>query len=359
MFSGRTLHLDGPLLIALLFLSALGLVVIFSASDQDWEVMIRQAIRLGVSLVAMVILAQVSPETLRRLSPHLFLIGLVALLGVLFVGVTAKGAQRWLDLGLIRFQPSELMKLAVPMAVAWLLTRGRLPPGFTMVLAALMVTLIPAGLVVVQPDLGTAIMLVVSGMIVVFLGGIRWHHIMMLFAVLAALAPFLWSRLDGYQQQRILTLFDPFADPLGSGYQTIQAQIAIGSAGVWGKGWLEGSQSHLEFIPERSTDFIFAVFAEEFGLIGVLMLVILYVFIVGRCLVMAYHTRETYSRLLMGALALTFFFYLFVNLGMVSGILPIVGVPLPLVSYGGTSMLTLMTGFGMIMGMHARRRLMT
>jgi len=359
MFSGRTLHLDGPLLIALLFLSALGLVVIFSASDQDWEVMMRQAIRLGISLFAMVILAQVSPETLRRLSPHLFLIGLAALLGVLFFGVAAKGAQRWLDLGLVRFQPSELMKLAVPMAVAWLLTRGRLPPGFTMVLAAVMVTLIPAGLVVVQPDLGTAIMLIFSGMIVVFLAGIRWHHIMMLFAVLAALAPFLWSRLDGYQQQRILTLFDPFADPLGSGYQTIQAQIAIGSAGVWGKGWLEGSQSHLEFIPERSTDFIFAVFAEEFGLIGVLMLVILYLFIVARCLVMAYHTRETYSRLLMGALALTFFFYLFVNLGMVSGILPIVGVPLPLVSYGGTSMLTLMAGFGMIMGMHARRRLMT
>ena len=359
MFSGRTLHLDGPLLIALLFLSALGLVVIFSASDQDWDVMMRQAIRLGVSLVAMVILAQVSPETLRRLSPHLFLIGLVALLGVLFVGVTAKGAQRWLDLGLVRFQPSELMKLAVPMAVAWLLTRGRLPPRFTVVLAAVMVTLVPAGLVVVQPDLGTAIMLMVSGMIVVFLGGIRWRHIMMLFAALAALAPFLWLRLDGYQQQRILTLFDPFADPLGSGYQTIQAQIAIGSAGVWGKGWLEGSQSHLEFIPERSTDFIFAVFAEEFGLIGVLMLVVLYLFIVGRCLVMAYHTRETYSRLLMGALALTFFFYLFVNLGMVSGILPIVGVPLPLVSYGGTSMLTLMASFGMIMGMHARRRLMT
>ena len=359
MFSGRTLHLDGPLLIALLFLSALGLVVIFSASDQDWDVMMRQAIRLGVSLVAMVVLAQVSPETLRRLSPHLFLIALIALLGVLFVGVTVKGAQRWLDLGLVRFQPSELMKLAVPMAVAWLLTRGRLPPGFTMVLAAVMVTLIPAGLVVVQPDLGTAIMLMVSGMIVVFLGGIRWRHIMMLFAALAALAPFLWLRLDGYQQQRILTLFDPFADPLGSGYQIIQAQIAIGSAGLWGKGWLEGSQSHLEFIPERSTDFIFAVFAEEFGLIGVLMLVVLYLFIVGRCLVMAYYTRETYSRLLMGALALTFFFYLFVNLGMVSGILPIVGVPLPLVSYGGTSMLTLMAGFGMIMGMHARRRLMT
>ena len=359
MFSGRSLHLDGPLLIALVFLSALGLVVIFSASGENWDVMLRQGVRLGVSLVAMLILAQVPPETLRRLSPHLFIIGLVALLGVLVIGVAAKGAQRWLDLGVVRFQPSELMKLAVPMAVAWLLTRGRLPPSFTMVMAALMVTLIPAGLVVIQPDLGTAIMLIVSGMIVVFLAGIRWHHIMMLLAALAASAPFLWSRFDGYQQQRILTLFDPFSDPLGSGYQTIQAQIAIGSAGIWGKGWLEGSQSHLEFIPERSTDFIFAVFAEEFGLIGVLMLVLLYVFIVGRCLVMAYHTRNTYSRLLIGALALTFFFYLFVNLGMVSGILPIVGVPLPLISYGGTSMLTMMVGFGMIMGMHARRRLMT
>lgn len=358
MFSGRPLHLDGPLLIALVFLSALGLVVIFSASGENWDVMLKQGARLGVSVVAMLILAQVSPETFRRLSPHLFVIGLIALLGVLVIGVSAKGAQRWLDLGVVRFQPSELMKLAVPMAVAWLLTRGRMPPSFSMVMAALMVTLIPAGLVVIQPDLGTAIMLIVSGMIVVFLAGIRWRHIMMLLAALAALAPFLWSRLDGYQQQRILTLFDPFADPLGSGYQAIQAQIAIGSAGIWGKGWLEGSQSHLEFIPERSTDFIFAVFAEEFGLIGVLMLVLLYLFIVGRCLVMAYHTRDTYSRLLIGALALTFFFYLFVNLGMVSGILPIVGVPLPLISYGGTSMLTLMAGFGMIMGMHARRRLM-
>ena len=240
MFSGRSLHLDGPLLIALVFLSALGLVVIFSASGENWDVMLRQGVRLGVSLVAMLILAQVPPETLRRLSPHLFVIGLVALLGVLVIGVAAKGAQRWLDLGVVRFQPSELMKLAVPMAVAWLLTRGRLPPSFTMVMAALMVTLIPAGLVVIQPDLGTAIMLIVSGMIVVFLAGIRWHHIMMLLAALAASAPFLWSRLDGYQQQRILTLFDPFADPLGSGYQTIQAQIAIGSAGIWGKGWLEG-----------------------------------------------------------------------------------------------------------------------
>ncbi|HBP84255.1 MAG TPA: rod shape-determining protein RodA, partial [Gammaproteobacteria bacterium] len=192
MFSGRPLHLDGPLLIALVFLSALGLVVIFSASGENWDVMLKQGARLGVSVVAMLILAQVSPETFRRLSPHLFVIGLIALLGVLVIGVSAKGAQRWLDLGVVRFQPSELMKLAVPMAVAWLLTRGRMPPSFSMVMAALMVTLIPAGLVVIQPDLGTAIMLIVSGMIVVFLAGIRWHHIMMLLAALAALAPFLW-----------------------------------------------------------------------------------------------------------------------------------------------------------------------
>jgi len=281
------------------------------------------------------------------------------LVAVLMFGTVAKGAQRWLDLGVIRFQPSELMKLAVPMMIAWLLTRNRLPPSFTVILLALSLTLIPSGLVVVQPDLGTGIMLAVSGLFVVFLAGIRWRHIFMMLAVVAAVAPYLWSQLNEYQRQRILTLFDPWADPMGTGYQTIQAQIAIGSAGVWGKGWLQGSQSHLEFIPERSTDFIFAVFAEEFGLIGVIMLLVLYLFIVGRCLVMAYHTRETYSRLMIGGLALTFFFYLFVNLGMVSGILPIVGVPLPLISYGGTSMLTLMAAFGLVMGLHARRRLMT
>ncbi|HJP08316.1 MAG: rod shape-determining protein RodA [Acidiferrobacteraceae bacterium] len=359
MFSGKRLHLDGPLLIGLLVLSALGLVVIFSASGQSWDVLFRQGLRVGISLAVMVVLAQVSPENLRRFSPHLFAVAVIALVAVLAVGTAGKGAQRWLDLGLVQFQPSELMKLGVPMVLAWLLTRGRLPPSFLIVLVALVLTLIPAGLVVVQPDLGTAIMLVASGFFVLLLAGIRWHHVLMMLAGVAAVAPYLWFRLHEYQRQRILTLFDPWADPMGSGYQSIQSQIAIGSAGIWGKGWLAGSQSQLEFIPERSTDFIFAVFAEEFGLIGALMLLILYLFVVGRCLIMAYHTRETFARLLIGALALTFFFYLFVNLGMVSGILPIVGVPLPLISYGGTSMLTLMAGFGIIMGLHARRRLMT
>ncbi len=358
MFSGRRLHLDGPLLIGLLVLSALGLVVIFSASGENWSVMARQGLRLGISLAVMVAVAQVSPENLRRFSPHLFTVSVILLVAVLVVGAAGKGAQRWLDLGLVRFQPSELMKLGVPMIVAWLLTRGRLPPRFSVLLSALALTLIPAGLVVVQPDLGTAIMLVVSGLFVLFLAGIRWQHVLMMLAAVAAVTPYLWFRLQEYQRQRILTLFDPWADPMGSGYQAIQAQIAIGSAGISGKGWLAGSQSHLEFIPERSTDFIFAVFAEEFGFIGVLMLLVLYLFVAGRCLVMAYHTRETFSRLLIGSLALTFFFYVFVNLGMVSGILPIVGVPLPLISYGGTSMLTLMAAFGIIMGLHARRRLM-
>ena len=359
MIPGRLLNLDGPLTIALLALSGLGLVVIYSASGESWDVMMRQAVRLGIAWGVLLLTAQITPETLRRFSPHMFIAGVIMLVAVLAFGVTAKGAQRWLDLGVVRFQPSELMKLAVPMMIAWIMTRKRLPPSFAMVLLALSLTMIPSALVVVQPDLGTAIMLAVSGLFVIFLAGIQWRHILMMLAVVAAVAPFLWSQLHDYHRQRILTLFDPWADPMGAGYQTIQAQIAIGSAGVWGKGWLQGSQSHLEFIPERSTDFIFAVFAEEFGLIGVSVLLVLYLFIVGRCLTMAYHTRETYSRLLTGALALTFFIYLFVNLGMVSGILPIVGVPLPLVSYGGTSMLTLMAAFGIVMGLHAKRRLMT
>ena len=359
MLRRKKLLFDGPLMIGLITLSFLGLFVIYSASGENFSVMVRQGIRLGIGWVVMILVAQISPETIKRFSPHLFIVGVVVLILVLLVGVVAKGAQRWLDLGIFRFQPSELMKLALPMMVAWLMTRDKLPPTFAIILLALVLTAIPTGLVVIQPDLGTGIMLAVSGLLVIFLAGIRWRHLMMMLATVAAVAPFLWSQLHDYHRQRILTLFDPWADPMGSGYQTIQAQIAIGSAGIWGKGWLQGSQSHLEFIPERSTDFIFAVFAEEFGLVGVLILIVLYLFIAGRCLAMAYQTKETYSRLLIGALALTFFFYLFVNLGMVSGILPIVGVPLPLVSYGGTSMLTLMAAFGIMMGTHSRRRLMT
>ncbi len=359
MYSGRKMHVDGPLLMGVLALCVLGLVLIFSASGENWNLMWRQGIRLLLSLGVMLAAAQIPPEVVRRLSPHIFIGGLLILVLVLVAGYVGKGAQRWLDLGVFRFQPSELMKLGVPMAVAWLLTRRAMPPRFLDVLGAILIIALPALLVVVQPDLGTAIMLVVSGLLVLFLGGIRWQHLLMLIGAAVAAAPYLWAQLHHYQQQRILTMFDPWSDPLGSGYHAIQSMIAIGSAGLAGKGWLAGSQSHLEFIPERSTDFIFAVFAEEFGLVGVVALVTLYVFLVGRCLVMAYHVREVFSRLLIGGLALTFFSYFFVNAAMVAGMLPVVGVPLPLVSYGGTSMLTLMAAFGIMMGAYTRRGLMT
>ncbi len=358
MFSGRRVHIDGPLVLGVLALSAFGLMVIYSASGESWQVMWRQSIRLVLSVGVMIAVAQIPPDLLRRLSPHFFLAGMLILILVLVAGYVGKGAQRWLDLGVVRFQPSELMKLGVPMVVAWLLTRRSLPPRFLDILLAIVVIVLPAILVVVQPDLGTAIMLMISGLLVLFLSGARWQHLLMLTAVALAAAPYLWSRLHEYQQERILTMFNPWSDPLGSGYHSIQSMIAIGSAGLAGKGWLSGSQSHLEFIPERSTDFVFTVFAEEFGLIGVIALVTLYVFLVGRCLVMAYHVREAFSRLLIGGLAMTFFFYFFVNTGMVSGLLPVVGVPLPLVSYGGTSMVTLMAAFGIMMGAYTRRHLM-
>ena len=292
MYSGRKMHVDGPLLMGVLALCVLGLVLIFSASGENWNLMWRQGIRLLLSLGVMLAAAQIPPEVVRRLSPHIFIGGLLILGLVLVAGYVGKGAQRWLDLGLFRFQPSELMKLGVPMAVAWLLTRRAIPPRFLDVLGAILIIALPALLVVVQPDLGTAIMLVVSGLLVLFLGGIRWQHLLMLIGAAVAAAPYLWAQLHNYQQQRILTMFDPWSDPLGSGYHAIQSMIAIGSAGLAGKGWLAGSQSHLEFIPERSTDFIFAVFAEEFGLVGVVALVTLYVFLVGRCLVCLLYTSD-------------------------------------------------------------------
>ena len=292
MYSGRKMHVDGPLLMGVLALCVLGLVLIFSASGENWNLMWRQGIRLLLSLGVMLAAAQIPPEVVRRLSPHIFIGGLLILGLVLVAGYVGKGAQRWLDLGLFRFQPSEFMKLGVPMAVAWLLTRRAIPPRFLDVLGAILIIALPALLVVVQPDLGTAIMLVVSGLLVLFLGGIRWQHLLMLIGAAVAAAPYLWAQLHNYQQQRILTMFDPWSDPLGSGYHAIQSMIAIGSAGLAGKGWLAGSQSQLEFIPERSTDFIFAVFAEEFGLVGVVALVTLYVFLVGRCLVCLLYTSD-------------------------------------------------------------------
>jgi rod shape determining protein RodA len=351
-------NVDVPLLGALLLLCAGGLAILYSAGGEDLGLLGRQSVRIGAAMVVMLVLAQIAPASLARWSPYVFGAGLVLLLLVLAIGFVGKGAQRWLDLGIVRFQPAEIMKLAVPMMVAWVMTRTPLPPRIRDLAVALAVVLVPVVLVVLQPDLGTAVLIGVSGVLVIFLAGLRWRYILSVVLLVAAATPVLWSMLHDYQRRRIVTLFDPWADPLGAGYHTIQSIIAVGSGGTYGKGWLNGSQSQLEFIPERSTDFVYAVFAEEFGLIGGLMLVALYMFIIARSLMISFYARDTYSRLLSGSLALTFFVYLFVNIGMVAGILPVVGIPLPLVSYGGTSMVTLMAGFGILMSIQSHRPLM-
>jgi len=353
------LKIDLPLLGCLLLLCASSLLILWSAGGENPRLMINQGVRMGVALVGMIVIAQIRPDTLFRWSPYLFTIGLIMLVLVLVAGYTGKGAQRWLNLGVIRFQPSELMKLAVPMMVAWVLTRKTLPPSNKNLFYAALVLLVPAGLILKQPDLGTTIMIVMSGALIIFLAGFAWRSIGYLAIAGAIAMPVLYQFLHPYQQRRIETLFDPWSDPLGAGYHSIQSMIAIGSGGAQGKGWTEGSQSQLEFIPERHTDFIFSVFSEEFGFIGVVLLLALYVCIAGRGLYIAYYTKDTFSRLLAGSLSMTFFFYVFVNVGMVSGILPVVGVPLPLISYGGTSMVTLMAGFGILMGIHNHRSLMS
>jgi len=351
------LAIDMPLVSVILMVLSLSMVVIYSAGDESSTLLTRQSLRIGFAVLLMIGFSRVSPQTLMRWSPYVYGLGLVLLFVVLGFGIIGKGAQRWIDLGLFRFQPAEIMKLAVPMMVAWVMTRSTLPPRLPYLIVSICLVILPAVLVVLQPDLGTAILIASTGVIVIFLAGIGWKLILGVLVALGAAAPLLWFFvLHPYQQRRILTLFDPWEDPLGAGYHTIQSIIAIGSGGVTGKGWLGGTQSQLEFIPERSTDFIFAVFAEEFGLIGVLLLLCLYLFLVFRGLMIAFYAQDTYSRLLAGALSVTFFFYVFVNIGMVSGILPVVGVPLPLISYGGTSMVTLMIGFGMLMSIHNNKR---
>lgn len=351
--------IDIPLTICLMVLCCVSLLILWSAGGESSRLIFNQAVRMGVAVVVMLGIAQVRPETLFRSAPILFGLGLIMLALVLVVGHTGKGAQRWLDLGIMRFQPSELMKLAVPMMVAWVLTRKSLPPSNATLFLAAMVLAAPAALILKQPDLGTTILILMSGGLIIFLAGFAWKYIAAITAITAIAIPILYQFLHPYQQRRIETLFDPWSDPLGAGYHIIQSMIAIGSGGAQGKGWLEGSQSQLEFIPERHTDFIFSVFAEEHGFIGFLLLLILYVIITGRGLYIAYYTKDTFSRLLAGSLSMTFFFYVFVNIGMVSGMLPVVGVPLPLVSYGGTSMVTLMAGFGILMSIHHHRSLMS
>ena len=355
----RRLHIDFTLLILLILLSSIGIIILMSAGHENMGLLNRQATRLAVAFFAMLVVAQVPPHALKMFAPWLFLLGTLLLLGVLFVGDMGKGAQRWLDLGFFRFQPSELLKLATPMMVAWYLAERRLPPSNKHIVLATVFIAIPTVLIAKQPDLGTAILIASSGLAVLFLAGISWKIIMGVIAAGAGLAPVLWSFMKDYQRQRVLTFLSPEEDPLGSGYHIIQSKIAIGSGGLYGKGWTHGSQARLEFLPESSTDFIFAVFAEEFGLIGCIGLLTIYLLIFIRSIYMSIQAQDTFSRLLAGSLSLTFFIYLFVNVGMVTGILPVVGVPLPLVSYGGTSMVTLLIGFGILMSIHTHRKLLS
>lgn len=353
-------HIDGPLMLGLLALMLVGLLTIYSAGGQDWGLIQRQIIRLGVAMFVMLVFAQISPNVFRRLSVYSYLVGILLLIAVLVVGVTGKGAQRWLDLGFFRFQPSEFLKLAVPMMIAWYIGRKNLPPRTLTVFIALILVVTPTLLIAKQPDLGTSLLIASSGIFAIFLAGLRWKLLSFFVIALSAFAPILWFFLmKEYQKQRVLTFINPESDPLGSGYHIIQSKIAIGSGGIEGKGWLQGTQSQLEFLPERHTDFIFSVFSEEFGFMGVLVLILLYLFIVFRGMLIAIRAQEPYSKLLAGSITLTFFVYVFVNMGMVSGILPVVGVPLPLVSYGGTSMVTLMAGFGILMSIATRRKLLS
>lgn len=352
------LHIDLPLLTGLLLLAFLGLAVLYSAGDQQMVLLNKQMIRLGVGFAAMILIAQLHPQHLRRWSPWIYLLGILMLMAVILVGEQGKGAQRWLDLGIVRFQPSEMFKLSLPMVIAWFLADHRLPPQLSRLLAAGLLTLLPVLLIAKQPDLGTAILVGAAGAIALFLAGISWYLIAAVGLSLAALGPAAWYLMHEYQRQRVLTFLNPESDPLGTGYHIIQSKIAIGSGGVGGKGWLNGTQSHLEFLPERHTDFIFAVISEEFGLVGVLALLCLYFFIILRGLYIASQAQDTFSRILAGALSLVFFVYLFVNTGMVTGLLPVVGVPLPLISYGGTSLVTILISFGILMSIHTHRKLL-
>ncbi len=355
----QRLHIDVPLCFGLLVLCGLGLMTLYSASGEDVSIIIRQATRMAVAFVLMFLLAQVSPAAIQRWSPWIFIVGIGMLVSVLLVGHIGKGAQRWLDLGFFRFQPSEIMKLSVPMVVAWYLANKTLPPNIGNIFIVALMVIIPVGLIAKQPDLGTSLLVAAAGLSVLFISGIRWRLILMFGAISGLCAPILWYVMHDYQKRRVLTLFNPEQDPLGAGYHIIQSMIAIGSGGIYGKGWLNGTQSHLEFLPERSTDFIFAVYCEEFGLMGVLLLLSIYLFIIGRGLYIAVNAQQTYGKLLAAALTLTFFVYVFVNMSMVIGQLPVVGVPLPLISHGGTSMVTLMLAFGILMSIQTHRRILS
>jgi len=351
-------HIDLPLLIAALLCITLGLFVLYSASNRSVSVVIEQGIRFGIGLVCMMIAAQLPPDWYRLLAPPGYVIGLVLLLLVLVAGDSAFGAQRWLHIGPLRFQPSEVMKLAVPLMVAVWFHDRPVPPRLLDVAMTAIIVMIPVGLVAYQPDLGTALLICGAGAAVLYLAGLRLRMIGLLALLIAAVAPLVWINMHGYQQQRVMTFLNPALDPAGAGYHIIQSKIAIGSGGLFGKGWFNGTQGHLNFLPESDTDFIFAVFAEEAGFLGVLGLLAIYTFLIGRGLYIATKSQNTFQRLVAGSLSLTFFIYVFINIGMVAGLLPVVGVPLPLISYGGTSMVAMLSAFGVLMSIHTHRKLL-
>lgn len=354
-FTGKSFYIDLPLLGLLLLLIGFGLIILYSASNQNLGMILRQSLRLLLALSVMMVFAFIPPHKYKLWTPWIYAIGLTLLLAVMIMGKIGKGAQRWLDLGFFRFQPSEIMKLAVPMMAAWYVDQKSLPINFKSLLITCLYIFIPAVLIAKQPDLGTAIMVVVSGLCVVFLAGIRMRIVLLITIAAGMAAPLLWHVMHDYQKQRIITLLNPENDPLGAGYHIIQSKIAIGSGGAFGKGWLTGSQSHLNFLPEHATDFIFAVCGEEFGFVGGLVLITLVVLISLRCLSIARHAQTCFTRLLATSLAMTFFLSAFVNIGMVMGVLPVVGIPLPLVSYGGSAMVTFLASFGILMSISSHR----
>jgi rod shape determining protein RodA len=352
-------HIDSFLMGCLFFTLLVGLFVLYSASGQSFERVGAQAINMLVALSVMWVAANIPPQHLERIALPLYALGILLLLGVALFGEMSHGARRWLHLGVVRIQPSELMKIAVPMLLAWYFARREETPKIADHVIGAVLLGIPVLFIMKQPDLGTSLLIGASGFFILFLAGLSWRLLAGGAILAGVLAPIFWNLLHDYQRRRIEILFDPYQDPLGAGYHTIQASIALGSGGVAGKGWLNGTQAQLDFLPERTTDFIFAVFGEEFGLLGNLLLLLLFTLIIGRGLVIAAQAQNTFCRLLAGSITLTFFTYVFVNIGMVSGILPVVGVPLPLISYGGTSLVTLMLGFGILMSIQTHKKLVT
>jgi len=352
----QRLHIDFPLLLAFLAIFMISLTAIYSASNSNIDAVVNQAIKILISISAMVVVAQFSPLSYGRVGLWFYFVCLFLLVLVLLVGETVNGATRWLNIG-ISFQPSELMKIAMPLMIARYISRGALPPSVFSVGVSITIVLVPSVLIMLEPDLGTSILIAFSGLVVIFLSGLKKRYLAVALGLLLASLPLMWSNMHPFQKNRILTLLNPESDPLGSGYHLIQSKIAIGSGGLFGKGWLNSTQGQLDFLPERTTDFIFAILAEEFGFLGVSLLIGIYLYIIGRGIMIAINAQDLFSRLLAASISLTFFVYVFVNIAMTTGLLPVVGVPLPLISAGGTSMLTIMVGLGMLMSVQTHRRL--